>query len=73
VLAAQEADRKNISRELQDEIVQTLLGINVRLLSLKREARVNHAGLKSEIASTEKLVTKSAKSVQRVAREYSRL
>jgi signal transduction histidine kinase len=73
VLAAQEADRKNISRELQNEIAQTLLGINVRLLSLKQEARINHAGLKLEIASTEKMVTKSAKSVQPVAREYSRL
>src|SRR5207244_4452509 len=29
VLAAQENQRKNISRELQDEIVQSLLGINV--------------------------------------------
>ncbi len=73
VLAAQEADRKTISRELQDEIAQTLLGINVRLLSLKQEARINHAGLKHEIASTEKLVTKSAKSFRRVAREYRRL
>jgi len=70
VLAAQEDERKKISIELQDEIAQTLLGINVRLLSLKQEARVNTKGLKKEIASTQRLVAKSAKSVRRVAREF---
>ena len=70
VLAAQEDERKKISRELQDEIAQTLLGINVRLLSLKQEARTNTKGLKNEIASTQRLVVKSAKSVRRAAREF---
>ena len=70
VLAAQEDERKNISRELQDEIAQTLLGINVRLLSLKQEARSNTKGLKNEIASTQRLVVKSAKSVRRIAHEF---
>jgi signal transduction histidine kinase len=70
VLAAQEAERKKISRELQDEIAQTLLGISVRLLTLKQEARTNTKGLKNEIASTQKLVLESAKSVRRVAREF---
>ena len=69
VLAAQEDERQNISRELQDEIAQTLLGINVRLLSLKQEARSNNKGLKNEIASTQRLVVKSARSGRRVARE----
>ena len=70
VLVAQEDERKKISRELQDEIAQTLLGINVRLLSLKQEARLNIRGLKNEIASTQRLVVTSAKSVRRVAREF---
>jgi signal transduction histidine kinase len=70
VLAAQEAERKNISCKLQDEIVQMLLGINVRLLTLKKEACNNAAGLKNEIASTQRLVVRSAKSVRRVAREF---
>ncbi|MGP8198518.1 MAG: histidine kinase [Limisphaerales bacterium] len=73
VLAAQEDERKKISIELQDEIAQTLLGINVRLVSLKQEARSNSRGLKDEIASTQRLVMKSAKTVRRVAREYGRL
>jgi len=70
VLAAQEDERKKISRELQDEIAQTLLGINVRLLALKQEARSNPKGLKNEIASTQRLVAKSARSVRRVARKF---
>ncbi len=70
VLASQEAERKKISVELQDEIAQTLLGINVRLISLKQEARTNTRGLKNEIASTQRLVVKSAKSVRRAAREF---
>lgn len=73
VLAAQEDERKRISLELQDEVAQTLLGINVRLLSLKRESRVNTNGLKSEIASTQRLVAKSANSVRRVAREFGKI
>ena len=68
VLVAQEDERKKISRELQDEIAQTLLGINVRLVTLKQEARSNTKGLKNEIASTQELVLRSAKSVRRVAR-----
>jgi signal transduction histidine kinase len=73
VLAAQEDERKKISRGLQNEIAQTLLGINVRLLSLKQEARNNTKGLKNEIASTQRLVIKSAKSVRRVARGFGSL
>jgi signal transduction histidine kinase len=70
VLRAQEEERRKISHELQDQIAQTLLGINVRLLSLKEEARGNTQGLKNEIASTQRLVAKSAKSVRRAAREF---
>jgi len=70
VLAAQEDERKKISHELQDEIAQNLLGINVRLLSLKQEARSNTKGLKNEIASTQRLVAKSAQTVRRAARKF---
>jgi two-component system sensor histidine kinase DegS len=70
VLAAQENERKNLSRNLQDDIVQSLLGINVRLLSLKEDARRNSKGLKNEIASTQRLVANSARSVRKIAREF---
>jgi signal transduction histidine kinase len=73
VLATQEDERMSISRELQDEIAQTLLGINIRLLSLKQQSRSNTKGLKNEIASTQRMVVKSVKSVRRVAREFGSL
>jgi signal transduction histidine kinase len=69
VLAAQENERKIISCELHDEIAQTLLGINVRLLSLKQKARSNPKSLKNEIVRTQRLVTRSAKSMRLFARE----
>jgi signal transduction histidine kinase len=69
VMAAQEDERTNLSHELQDEITQTLLGINVRLLSLKQHARSNIKGFKDEVASTQRLVLESARSVRRFARE----
>jgi signal transduction histidine kinase len=69
VLAAQEDERKKISCELQDEIAQTLLGINIRLLSLKEKARSNPKSLKKEIASAQRLVVKSAKSLRQFARD----
>jgi signal transduction histidine kinase len=70
ILSTQEEERKQISRELHDEVAQTLLGINVRLLMLKQEATANSKGLKKEIASTQRLVDKSVKSIKRFAREF---
>ncbi len=70
VLAAQEIERQQVGKELQDEIAQTLLGINVRLLSLREQARHNLKGFRNEIASTQRLVLRSAKSVRRAAREF---
>ena len=69
ILSAHEDKRKKISRDLQDEIAQTLLGINVRLLTLKKQATVNAMGLKERIVSTQRLVDKSVESMKRVAYE----
>jgi signal transduction histidine kinase len=71
VLAVQEDERQHFSRKLQNEIAQTLLGINVRLVSLKQEAKINTRGFRSRIASTQRLVVESARSVRRVAREFT--
>lgn len=73
VLRAQEDERKKISRELQDEIAQTLLGINVRLLSLKQEAQRNTRGIKNDIASTQVLVVKSARSMRQAGQKIGNL
>jgi signal transduction histidine kinase len=71
LLSAQEEKRKKISRDLHDEIAQTLLGINIRLLTLKREAAISARALKMEIARTQRLVDISIRSIKRFAHEIS--
>ena len=69
VLVTQEDERGKLSHELRDEVAQTLLGINVRLLLLKQAARSQAKGLKNEIASTQRLLVRSVLLVQRLVRE----
>lgn len=69
VLTVQEEERKRISRELHDEITQTLIGINVQLETLSREADVNPKELQKKIARTQKLVEKSVNIAHRFAQE----
>ncbi len=69
LLSAQEEERKTISRELHDEIAQTLTGINVQLGSLKAAAALDIKDLQNKITSTQQLVEKSVKIVHRFARE----
>jgi signal transduction histidine kinase len=69
ILTAQEDKRKKMSHDLQDEIAQTLLGINVRLLTLKKDAAASAKGFKEDIAKTQKLVDKAGGKIKRFARE----
>ncbi len=69
VLQAQEEERKRVSRELHDEILQTLMGVNVHLVALKNTAVVNPGSLKRNIARTQRLVEKSVDIVHQFARE----
>ncbi|MGD1020145.1 MAG: histidine kinase, partial [Verrucomicrobiia bacterium] len=69
LLLAQEEERKRISRELHDEIAQTLTGINVRLAALKIEASHNTKGLQNKISSAQRMVEKSVDIVHRFARD----
>ncbi len=69
LLLTQEDERKRISRELHDEIVQTLVGINVHLASLTVKSPVDLKDLRTKIARTQRLVEKSVEIVHRFARE----
>ncbi len=69
ILSAQEEERKKISRELHDEVVQTLVGINVELTALGKGAAVGVLTLKQKIARTRRLVEKSVNAVHRFARD----
>lgn len=68
IISAQEEERKEISRELHDEVVQTLVGINVELATLGTSATIGMRTLKSRIAHTQRLVENSVSAVHRFAR-----
>lgn len=64
-----EEDRKEISRELHDEIGQVLTGINYELEVLSKEASNSAEGVRNKIQVTQKLVEKSVEIVHRFAKE----
>jgi PAS domain S-box-containing protein len=69
MLRSQEEERKRISRELHDEITQTLVGITVHLDALALAATVSPARLKRKIVQTRRLVEKSVGIVHQFARD----
>jgi len=69
ILQAREEERKRISRELHDDITQTLVGINVQLETLARDAAVTPRVLRQKIARTQRLVEKSVNVVHQFAVE----
>jgi two-component system CheB/CheR fusion protein len=68
MISVQEEERKEISRELHDGVVQTLIGINVELTALANGGAVSAASLKERIAPTQRLVVDTVNAVHRFAR-----
>lgn len=71
ILTVMEREWLATSRQLQNEIAQTLLAIHVRLLTLKNKARLNTVSLKKEIGGTQRLVKHSVQAVRKLAHELS--
>ena len=69
ILTANENERQTLSVRLQDEIVQTLAGIQIRLLSLKKVVALSNMDFEKEIAVTQALVKESVKIINRSVKE----
>ena len=69
IISVQEEERKEISRELHDEVVQTLVGINVELAALGQRAGAGRSTLKEKITRIQRLVGNAINAVHRFARE----
>jgi PAS domain S-box-containing protein len=69
LLLSQEEERKRISRELHDQVLQILVGINVHLACLIGNTPVKQQDLQAKIVRTQKLVAKSVEIVHQFARE----
>ena len=54
VLRAQEQQRKRLSRELHEPVVQSLIGINIDLMALAREPALEPATLKRQNERTQR-------------------
>ena len=69
-LSAQEGSRKSVSSRLRDDIGQGLLGIHLRLLTLKRAMKASTQSLQKELAETQKLVKISKTRVNRLVHDH---
>ena len=69
LISAQEEERKSISRELHDSVLQTLVGINVELGVLSQGAGGDSPDLQRKIARTQQVVAQSIDTVHRFARD----
>jgi signal transduction histidine kinase len=70
IMTGQEKSRSRDSRQLQDEIAQTLLAVNIRLLALKNSTQISTEKLAKEIAETQRMVRQSVRTIQREALKF---
>lgn len=70
IMSADEVERKKMSLQLHDEIGQSLLGIHMRLLTLKKQMAARHEGITQEITTTQQLVEAAVKTINHFAHEF---
>jgi signal transduction histidine kinase len=70
IISKHEDKRRNVSSQLQNEIAQSMLAINLRLLMLNKSAHAGTESLKKEIAETQRVVKHSVKRFKRFAHEF---
>jgi PAS domain S-box-containing protein len=69
LLHIQEEERLRISRELHDQVVQTLIGINIRLVIMSAQAAGLDPDFQRQLILTQQLVKNSVDNVHQVARD----
>ena len=69
LISTQEEERKAISRDLHDSVLQTLVGINVELSVLSHVASAESPALQRKVARTQQVVTQAIDTVHRFARD----
>jgi signal transduction histidine kinase len=69
ILETQEEERRRISRELHDQITQTLVNISFHLESLSSDSKINPGILRNRIVDTQTLVEESIEIVHQFARD----
>ncbi len=69
ILLAQERERRKVSRQLQNEVVQILVAVQVSLLTLKSAAQGDAVHVAREIDGTRRLVAESIRLINRFACE----
>ena len=70
IRSASEDERKKMSTHLNDEIAQTLVGIHLRLIALKKMIAANDKSVNMEIATIQRLVEDSAEIINRLVNEF---
>lgn len=72
IISATEDERRIMSLHLNDSIAQTLLGINIRLMALKKMIAINDENLSIEIATIQQLLADSGEIINRLTHEFNR-
>jgi signal transduction histidine kinase len=71
ILISTDCEQQRLSLELHEDLIQMLLGIHVNLLALKGEAAISQAAFTRSLVSTQRIVKRSIKTIDRFARDLA--